>query len=354
MLWISLSPVHTVHTDLAHGGHGTGGDMKKRTLLSLCTAVLVASIGGAAWAQEFALRANTIGAPGGIQEAALLRLKEVAEEKSGGRIAITIYTGGALGNQEENIESLQSATLDIATIETPITTLEPLLGVLALPYMFRDRAHIDAVMSGPIGDEVRAMLRTHDVETLGFYEAGFRHITNNVRPITTPEDLKGIKMRTPGSKQRIEIFTTWGADAAPLPYPELYAALQTGAFEGQENPLVEVKASRFYEVQKYLSLTSHLYQSGYMLMSADAFGKLPDDLKAVMIEAAAEANKASIAFGVAADAEVVELAKANGMEVNEADVAAFQAASTGIWESQSSDLGPAAADLIARIQAVGK
>jgi tripartite ATP-independent transporter DctP family solute receptor len=328
-------------------------EMNKRTLLKLGVATLLAGLGTAAAAQEFSFRAATIGAPGGIQEAALLRLKEVAEERSGGRIAISIATGGALGNQQENLESLQSGTLDIATIETPIVTLEPLLGVLALPYMFRDRAHVDAVMNGEVGDEIREMLREDGVEAIGFYEAGFRHITNNVRPINTPEDLRGVRMRTPESRQRIEIFTAWGADAAPLPYPELYAALQTGAFDGQENPLVEVKSSRFYEVQEYLSLTSHLYQSGYILMSADSFGNLSDDLKAVMIEAATEAYTASVAFGEAADSEVVELAKANGMEVNEADIDAFQAASEAIWVSQTAELGEAATDLIAKVQAAG-
>jgi TRAP-type transport system periplasmic protein len=328
-------------------------DMKKRTLLTVCAATLLAGLGTTATAQDFTFRAATIGAPGGIQDAALTRMREVAEERSGGRIAITIATGGALGNQEENIESLQSGTLDIAGIETPIVTLEPLLGVLALPYMFRDRAHVDAVLNGEVGNEIRGMLRTHGVEVLGFYEAGFRHITNNVRPINSPEDLRGIRMRTPGSRQRIEIFTAWGADAAPLPYPELYAALQTGAFDGQENPLVEVKSSRFYEVQRYLSLTNHLYQSGYILMGGDSFARLPDDLKAVMIEAATEAYRASVSFGEAADSEVIDLARANGMEVNEADVAAFQAASEAIWVSQTAELGQPAMDLITRVQAVG-
>jgi TRAP-type transport system periplasmic protein len=328
-------------------------DMKKRNLLTVCAATLLAGLGTTATAQDFTFRAATIGAPGGIQDAALTRMREVAEERSGGRIAITVATGGALGNQEENIESLQSGTLDIAGIETPIVTLEPLLGVLALPYMFRDRAHVDAVMNGEVGNEIRVMLRAHDVEVIGYYEAGFRHITNNVRPINTPEDLRGVRMRTPGSRQRIEIFTAWGADAAPLPYPELYAALQTGAFDGQENPLVEVKSSRFYEVQRYLSLTRHLYQSGYILMSAESFARLPDDLKAVMVEAATEAYRASVTFGETADTEVIDLARANGMEVNEADIAAFQAASEAIWVSQTAELGQAAMDLISRVQAAG-
>jgi TRAP-type transport system periplasmic protein len=326
--------------------------MKKRTLLQASAAMMLCGLATTSAAQEFTFRAATIGAPGGIQEAALVRLKEVAEERSEGRIAISISTGGALGNQQENIEALQSGTLDIAAIETPIVTLEPVLGVLALPYIFRDRDHVDAALNGEIGEEVREMLRAHDIEAIGFYEAGFRHITNNVRPINTPDDLRGIRMRTPESRQRIEIFNSWGADAAPLPYPELYTALQTGAFDGQENPLAEVKSSRFYEVQRYLSLTGHLYQPGFLLMASSSFDRLPEDLQEMMSEAAVEAYQASVAFGEAADAEVVELARANGMEVNEADVDAFQAASEAIWESQTADLGEHAVELIEKIQAL--
>lgn len=326
----------------------------KRHLFSTIVAVALTAAALPAASQDVSLRANTIGAPGGIQDIALKKMKEVAEEKSGGRIKITIYTGGALGDQQANIEAMQSGTLDIATIETPITQVDPLMGVFALPYMFRDRAHIDAVMNGPIGADVRERLAKQGVRPIGYYEAGFRQITNNVRPIVKPEDLKGIKMRTPGSKLRIKIFNTWGANAAPLPYPELYTALQTGAFDGQENPLVEVRASRFYEVQKYLSLSYHLYQPGFMLMSESAFQKLPDDLKAVMIKAAAEGGKASVAFGEQADKEIIDLAKEKGMVVNATDIAAFQAASETIWAEETAALGDEAKDLISRVQAAGK
>jgi len=332
--------------------------MKQVTSLLAAAALFAVAAGvraPAAQAQDYTLRAATIGAPGGIQDTALQAFKAAAEKQSGGKLAITIYTGGSLGDQQSNIEAMQSGTLDIATIETPITQVDPLMGVFALPYMFSDRAHVAAVMNGAVGESVRQRLaEKQGLRPLAYYEAGFRQITNNVRPIVKPADLKGVKMRTPGSKLRIKIFDTWGANAAPLPYPELYTALQTGAFDGQENPLVEVKASRFYEVQKYLSMTNHIYQPGFLLISEDVYRKLPADLQKVLTDAAAAGAAASVEFGKAADTEVIELVKSKGMQVNDADMEAFRAASKPIWDEEAANLGPDAADLIAKIQAAGK
>lgn len=324
---------------------------RHRTLSLAAAAAFVAWLGavGAASAQDFKLRANTIGAPGGIQEEGLKKFKEVAEGKSGGKIRITIHTGGALGNQESNIESLQAATLDIATIETPITKVDPLMGVFGLPYIFRSREHVDAVLNGPIGEEVRQRLAKHGVRVIGYYEGGFRQITNNVRPIYKPEDLKGVKMRTPPSALRIKLFNHYGANASPLPYPEVYSALQTKTFDGQENPSAEVKASRFYEVQKYLSFTNHVYTVGFLLMSEKVFQKMPANLQMLMIEAGREAGRATVAYGIKADQEIADLAKSKGMKVNQADVNAFVQASKAIWADEAKKLGPEATDLIKKI-----
>lgn len=254
-----------------------------------------------------------------------------------------------MGDQEDNIESLQVGTLDISTIETPITTVDPVLGVLSLPYIFRDRAHVAQVMEGEIGEEIAERLLQHDLRVLGYYEGGFRQITNNVRPIVTPEDLRGVKMRTPGSQLRIKIFNLYGANASPLPYAELYSALQTGVFDGQENPLVEVQASRFYEVQKYLSLSNHIYTVGFLLMSEQTFQSLPEDLQQILIEAGREAARATVAFGEQADQSVVDLAVSRGMEANEVDTEAFVTASRPIWDEEVPGLGADATSLVERI-----
>ena len=156
---------------------------------------------------------------------------------------------------------------------------------------------VDLVMNGPLGDWVAERLKKNKLEVLSYMEGGFRQITNNKRPINTPNDLKGIKMRTPSSQLRIKIFNSYGANASPLPYPELYSALQMGAFDGQENPAIEVKSSKFYEVQKYLSFTNHVYTVSYLLMGESSYKKLPWNLKILMKQASYEAAMATVEAG---------------------------------------------------------
>jgi len=321
-----------------------------RLLIGVASVVML-SLAGQVTASATNLRANTIGAEQGIQMEALRALKQVVEERTGGQTTVRLHHSGALGDQESDLESLRSGTLDISTIETPITSVDPVLGLLALPYLFRDRDHVQAVLAGPVGEAFTARLQERGYRVLGFYEGGFRHITNNRRPIVEPADLRGVRMRTPGSPLRIRIFNHYGADAAPLPYPELYSALQTGVFDGQENPLVEVRASRFYEVQRYLSLSGHVYTVGFILMGEQRFQSLPAAVQDALLEGGAVGGMASVAFGQEADDSVVELARSRGMTVNEVNLEAFIAASAAIWADEASRLGDDAAALIETIVA---
>ncbi|EHA15858.1 TRAP dicarboxylate transporter subunit DctP [Halomonas sp. HAL1] len=200
-------------------------------------------------AAELELRAATIGSQQGIQMAGLNALAEHVAEATNNNVDIKRFHSGSLGDQVSNIEAIDTRLLDIATIETPITTIDEDMGILSLPYLFRDREHVSNTLNGEIGKELKDKLQQQGYRVIGFYEGGFRHITNNRHAIEKPEDLDGLRIRTPGSRQRVEMFNAYGANASPLPYPELYSALQTGVFDGQENPLVEVEASRFYEVQ---------------------------------------------------------------------------------------------------------
>jgi len=300
-------------------------------------------------ADDALLRANTIGADGGIQMEALKTLKQSVEKSTGGSVKVRLHYSGALGDQVSNLESLRTGTLDISTIETPITTVDPLLGLLSLPYLFRDREHVAAVLSSSVGDEFKERLLERGYRVLGFYEGGFRHITNNRRPIIEPSDLQRLQIRTPSSPLRIRIFNEYGANAAPLPYPELYSALQTGVFDGQENPLVEVRASRFYEVQDYLSLSGHVYTVGFLLMGEERFQALPDSVQQALLEAGAAATKASVEFGKAADESTVAMVEKQGMEVNEVNLDAFIASSKPIWDEEADRLGDPAPALIERI-----
>lgn len=300
-------------------------------------------------AAEIELRAATIGSQQGIQMAGLNALAEYVSEATNNNVDVKRFDSGSLGDQVSNIEAIDTRLLDIATIETPITTINEDMGILSLPYLFRDREHVRNVLGGEIGEELRDTLQKQGYRIIGFYEGGFRHITNNRHAIEKPEDLNGLRIRTPGSRQRVEMFNAYGANASPLPYPELYSALQTGVFDGQENPLVEVEASRFYEVQDYLSLSGHVYTVGFLLMNESRFQDLDANVQQALLEGGEQAFEATTNFGEQADQSVVELVKENGMEVNSVDTDAFITASQPLWDSFTDDLSQEARDLVQRI-----
>jgi tripartite ATP-independent transporter DctP family solute receptor len=308
---------------------------------------------GAAHAQDIRLRANVPGNEEGIAYLGAKRFVDIVAERSGGKVAIKVFHSSALGDQVSSIESMQAGTLDIATVETPITTVDPVLGATALPYIFRGREHVAKALQGPAGEWIEKRLAAKGLQVIGFLEGGFRQITNNVRPIMTPSDLKGIKMRTPGSKLRIKIFNHYGANASPLPFKELYTALQTGVFDGQENPVIWAKSTKFYEVQKYLSITNHLYTVTYLLMSDKAYQKLPTDLQGLFKEAGREAAAYTVELGKQADKEIVDFLKSKGMKVNQADVPVFVDASRAIWDDWAKEQGEDAKALIDMIARAG-
>jgi len=305
-------------------------------------------------AQEMTLRANAVGNEEGIAYLGMKRFSEIVEEKTGDNVDVKLFHSSALGDQVSSIESLQAGTLDIATVETPITTVDPALGATALPYIFTGRDHVAAALNGEAGKWIEERLAEKGLRVLGFMEGGFRQITNNVRPIVTPADLEGVKMRTPSSKLRIKIFNSYGANASPLPFKELYTALQSGVFDGQENPVIWAKVTKFYEVQKYLSLTNHLYTVTYLLMSEDKFQQLDADTKAIFKEAGTAAAAYTAEVGKKADSEIVSFLEEEGMEVNKADTNAFVKASKPIWNEWAEESGGDAKKLIDLITAAAE
>jgi tripartite ATP-independent transporter DctP family solute receptor len=329
--------------------------LKKEFCLAL-TLTFAATIfsGSLLFAAEYSLRAHTINNPQSIHFTGMKKFKTLVEERSNGKIEVKLFHSGSLGDQRANLESLQSGTIDIATCDTPITTIDELMGVFGLPYIFRDRDHVQAVLYGPTGGWVADRLRAKGLEVLAYFEGGFRQITNNKRPIYKPSDLKGVKMRTPGSSLRIKTFNHYGANASALPYAELYSALQMGVYDGQENPAIEVKSSKFYEVQKYLSFTNHVYTVSFFLMSQMSYKKLPWDLQLLLKHAAYEASVATVAAGKAADSEIAGLAQSKGMKINQADIASFVEISKPIWDDYGKTMGDEATRLISIIEKIGK
>jgi TRAP-type transport system periplasmic protein len=240
---------------------------------------------------------------------------EVAK-KSGGRLAVEQYPNSALGGEVEMLKALQLGTLDLAFITgAPLPTVVPDVGAFNIPFIFRDAEHAHAVLDGPIGQDYLKKFISKDLVALAWGENGMRHITNSKREIRTPEDLKGLKLRLPQSEVMLTGFRALGAEPAPLPFPQVFGALQSGQFDGQENPIATILSAKFSQVQKYLTLSGHVYDPAVFLASPDVFSDLPDEDKQTLTEAARAGALASRKFAAEAQAKGAAALRQAGMTV---------------------------------------
>lgn len=242
---------------------------------------------------------------------------EVAK-RTAGRIKIEQQPNAVLGGEVEMLKGIQVGTVDIAFITgAPLPNIVPEVGVLNIPFIFRDVEHAHAVLDGPIGKAYLDKFKEKGLVALAWGENGMRHITNSKHPIALPEDLKGIKLRLPQSEVMLIGFKALGADVSTLAFPQLYGALQSGQFDGQENPIATILSSKFSQVQKYLTLSGHVYDPAVIVMSSDAWADLKDPDRAAFIEAAKAGAKASRVFAADAQKKGVDALRQQGMTVVE-------------------------------------
>jgi len=260
--------------------------------------------------------------------------------------------GGQLGGERDLIEGLQIGSVDMAISSTgPLGNFVPEVFALDLPFLFRDYDHARKVLDGEIGQELLAKVDENNLVGLAWAENGFRHVTNSQRPITKPEDLEGVKLRTMENRVHMAAFTGMGASPTPMAFPELFGALQQGVVDGQENPITVITASKFWEVQKYVSLTGHVYSPAIILASPALMDGLTDEQKGWFYEAAkagVEANRAEVNRLEEAG---VALLRENGMEViTDIDKAPFAAlAEASAYSVYTDQYGT---EMIDRIKAV--
>ena len=240
---------------------------------------------------------------------------EIAKRMQG-RYRIDQYPNSALGGEVEMLKAVKLGTVDLAFITgAPLPNIMPGIGVFNIPFLFRDLAHAHAVLDGTIGQSYLEKFREGGLVALAWGENGMRHITNSKHEIRSPEDLKGLKLRVPQSDVMLAGFKALGSDVRPLAFPQLYGALQSGQFDGQENPIATIQSSKFNQVQKYLSLTGHVYDPAILFMSTEDFDDLAADDKRSFIAAAQLAGDASRQFAAAAEAKGVSELAQTGMQV---------------------------------------
>jgi TRAP-type transport system periplasmic protein len=321
-------------------------EMRKQ-LLGTALAVLMASATSAAWAVELKF-AHAAPDTDLQQNLAAFFADEVAK-RTNGEVTVAIFPQGKLGNDQQMITGARSGVIDIVMSGlNNFTGMVPKLDAFDLPFMLESREHAYKVLDGEIGQEGLAEFEAFDLKGLAFPENGYRNMTNNKAPIRVPEDAAGLRMRTNNSKSLNELFAILKANPQQLPVAELYTALETGVVDAQEHPINITHSFKFYEVQKYLSLTEHAYSALVLAMNLDKFNALTEEQQKVIQEVAAEATAMQRKMSIDKQEEILAELAANGMEINrDVDKSAFQKAAEPTWATYVSAHGE---DLISRIQ----
>jgi TRAP-type transport system periplasmic protein len=238
--------------------------------------------------------------------------------KSGGSIKVKLFPGGTLGGDLQTVSALQGGTLEMTVLNAGLLSSQVTdFEVLDFPFLFNNGMEADAVVDGPFGQKLLAKLTEKGLIGLGYWELGFRNLTNSKRPITKFEDLAGLKLRVMQTPIYIDLFKALGANAVPMPFPELYPALEQKAVDGQENPATVIVTSKFYEVQKHITLTRHTYNPQALLISGKFWNKLSDAEKKMLQESAREATVYQRQLSRGREAESIETIRKSGVQVTE-------------------------------------
>jgi tripartite ATP-independent transporter DctP family solute receptor len=253
------------------------------------------------------------------------QFKKLVEEKSGGEMKVTIFPQAQLGGERDLAEGVRMGTIEVSSVAAGnMAGFVPELQVFGVPFLFQTREQVYAVLDGEVGKDLADIMLAKGFVNLSIWEVGFRNITNNIRPVKTPDDMKGLKIRVQESKIWIEFMKRLGAIATPIPFGELYTALQQKVVDGQENPVATIYSMKFYEVQKYLSLTGHTYEPALVVANPKWFNGLEPKHQAILREAAMEAAVFQRQKLAELDRERFEVIRKAGVEVEEnPDKAAF-------------------------------
>lgn len=281
------------------------------------------------------------------------QFKAEVEDRTAGEVMIEIFPQSQLGNDQQMIDGVRSGIIDIEM--SGLNNFSGLVAdatVFTLPFMFKDREAAYTALDGEIGQAMVDKFAEHNLVSLGFAENGFRNITNSRGPIKVPADLAGLRMRVNNSTALNDMFAILDANPQQVPIAELYTALETGVVDAQDHPISIVQSFRYYEVQKYLSLTQHAFSTIFWTMNGDKFNSLSPEHQTIIREAAANAIAAQRKAAIEGEEEVIAALEKEGMEVNrDVDTAAFREAIKPVWESYISENGD---ELIKQIQELQK
>ncbi|OJA05888.1 TRAP transporter substrate-binding protein [Halomonas sp. QHL1] len=272
------------------------------------------------------------GSPNSLQGQTAQEFSKRLQESLGDTHQVEYYHSGQLGDERQLIQKLRLGTVDLAAISSIMSSVSPEFALFDMPFLVKDREHLQRIDKEIIMQDLAESADTRGLNVISTWENGFRHITNNERPINVPSDLEGLKIRTPQSEWRTVMFDTWGANPTPMAFSEVFVGLQTGVVDGQENPLSNINGAKFQEVQDYLSLSNHVYSPIWLTAGKDGWQKLPEDVRNAISEVAAETQGWALAKGEELDGSLLEVMRGEGIEVNRVDRNAFVEASNPVYE----------------------
>jgi tripartite ATP-independent transporter DctP family solute receptor len=325
--------------------------MKHFYVLRFALLIALFSVGSALAQME--LKFGHVGNPGSLFDKSAQEFAKRANARLGGKATVVVFGSSQLGNDRQLLQKLKLGTVDFALPSTVMSSESDVFGVFEMPYLVKDRNHMKRIEKELFWSKLEPAVEKKGLKIIAVWENGYRHITNNKRPINVPADLEGIKLRTPKGKWRVKMFKAYGANPSPMAFSEVFTALKTGVMDGQENPFAQIYSAKFYEVQKYLSLTGHVYTPAYVTVGAKRWATLPPDVRKTL-EAVAKETQAFVYQTAASDEDdLLGKIKAAGVQVNQADKAAFIAASKPIYDEFGKEV-PGAKVLIERAIALGK
>ncbi len=266
-------------------------------------------------------------------------------------LELRVLDGAQLGGERDYIEGMMLGSIEMAQVSTaPVSGFIPEFDLFSLPYIIRDTDHFKKVVSGPVGQQYFDLLETRGIKGLAWFDNGYRNVFNKLRPVYTPEDMDGMKIRVMESPLMVNTLNAMGGAATPMSYSELYTALQQGVLDGGENAAGNVLNDKFYEVSKYYSLTHHFRPPGVVAISMMSWERLSDAQKSALLEEAAALQDYEIELTGTVAAEAMEELKAMGMEINEADVASFRARMQPVYQGFIDQFGSELLDQISATQ----
>jgi len=322
------------------------------TVISLTVFILAGFLAIHGQARALELKYGHVGNPGSLFQICVDEFAQRANFRLGNKAKVVSFGSSQLGKDRELLRKLKLGTITFSLPSTVMSSVVDEFGLFEMPYLVKDRIHMRKIRDQIFWPKIEPAVQKKGYKIIAVWENGFRNITNNKRPIDVPADLKDLKLRTPKGSWRVKMFKGYGANPTPMSFSEVFVALQTGVIDGQENPYAQIYSGKFHEVQKYLSITGHVYTPGYVITGEKHWNSLPADVREILMSTAV--GMQDFVYRTAARLETELLEKMRGsVKINTANKAAFIKASKPIYEEFGNKV-PGGAELIKMAQRLAK